>query len=496
MAQRDYTISLKQASFPMLSEQQERTVIGGSDKSSSGDPESPGVGYCHNVMPTSKGLDSVGYLQIVPPYSPVTTLFSDVRIIYGSNRTRLYLGFSSDGSIHVLKEGSTFWFKLSETFSVDVNQITIGTVNGVSYIYYKSIGCVKYNESTDALDTVVLTGLVASEIVGITASYGYLIAYTESDIAWSSTVDPTDFTPSAVTGAGGGSVAGIGGAILFCLPNSLGTLIYTETNTIAGTYTGNVKYPFKYREVDNSKGGISLDFTAYEANSAAQFVYSKAGLQSLTSQKAEIILPEITDFLAGKKFEDFDETTKTFIVTELTTTMKKKIKFIASRYLVISYGIFSFTHALIYDIGLKRLGKLKIAHVDCFEYVGSQKEVSKESIAFLLATGEVSVLNFSTTVESNGIVIFGKLQYTRNKIIVLQGIEVENIDSDAALSVFAQQSLDGKTISSTIAGNELTSVNKLRKYGFRLSAVNHSILLIGKFNLTTLFIIYTLGGRR
>lgn len=471
--------------------------MGGDARTPVGDSGSIGVSYCHNVMPSQHGLDSVGYLDIVPAYSPVTDLFTDVRIIYGSNRTRLHLAFDSAGGIYVLKSGSTFWFKLTATVPVGVTAegITIGTVNGVSYLYYYKSSCVKYNESTDTLDAVTLTGVDAGNVVGIVASYGYLIAYTEFSLAWSSTVDPTDLTPSATTGAGGGNVAGIGGKILFSLANSLGILIYTETNTIAGTYTGNVKYPFKFREVDNSKGGISLDFVAYEANSAEQFVYSKAGLQALTSQRADNVLPEITDFISGKRFEDFDEVTKVFTVTDLTTTMKKKIKFIASRYLIISYGITEFTHALVYDISLKRLGKLKITHTDCFEYVGDQTEVAKESIAFLLASGKVSVLDFSTMAASNGVVSLGKLQYSRGHMTTLQGVEIENVEESATISVSSQVSLDGKTITTT-SGIELTKVANLRKYAFRVTALNHSILLIGKFNLTTVLVIYTLGGRR
>jgi len=161
----------------MLSEQQERTVIGGEDRSTSGNPGSPGVGYCHNVMPSLEGLDSVGFQDIVPAYSPITTLFSDARVIYGSDRTRLYLAFDSAGGIYVLKSGSTFWFKLSETAPLDSEDITVGTVNGISYIYYKAVGCVKYNEATDALDSVTLTSISTASTLGVVASYGYLIAY-------------------------------------------------------------------------------------------------------------------------------------------------------------------------------------------------------------------------------------------------------------------------------------------------------------------------------
>jgi len=176
--------------------------------------------------------------------------------------------------------------------------------------------------------------------------------------------------------------------------------------------------------------------------------------------------------------------------------MKKKIKFIGSRYIIISYGISGFTHALIYDIGLERLGKLKIDHVDCFEYLKDQTEVSKENIAFLLDTGKVKTINFYTTSSnSNGVVILGKLQDTRGRNNTLQGVDVENIESASNLSVTSAVSLDGKTVTKT-EGVEKYSAEGVRKYAFKVSAVNHSLVLIGKFNLNTLFITYNLNGRR
>ena len=87
--------------------------------------------------------------------------------------------------------------------------------------------------------------------------------------------------------------------------------------------------------------------------------------------------------------------------------MLKKVKLVASRYLVISYGVFEFTHAIIYDLALKRLGKVKITHADVFEYVGEQTEASKESIAFLLGTGEVKTLDFSATADASGVLVLG-----------------------------------------------------------------------------------------
>ena len=375
------------------------------------------------------------------------------------------------------------------------DSVTVGKVNGVSYIFYANIGCFTYNEGTNSLDNVVLTGLTIGDIIGITGSSGYLIAYTTTALAWSSTITPTDFVPSSVTGAGGGNVSGIEGDIIFVLANPLGVLIYTETNAVAGTFTGNFQYPFKFREIDDSKGGISLDFAAYEANSAKQFVYSKAGLQSVDSRLAVNILPMVTDFLAGKVFEDYDELTDSFSQTQLSTTMLKKIKFIASRYLVISYGITEFTHALVYDLTLQRLGKIKLTHTDCFEYTGTQLEVSKESLAFLFNTGEVHLVDFSDKSNSSGVLMLGKLQYSLGRRIVLHEGTLEHVKSTASFSCSIKLTSDGKTLTS-VEGYLADSADGVRKYNYTTEGLQQILHLAGKFELNTAFIRYSVGGRR
>lgn len=502
MAQRQYKIDLQDTIFPMLSEQQTRTIIGNTAGEAPGAGERPGIAYCHNVMPTKYGVESVGFLPVIPGITSPPAYIQDVRTIYGSAKTALYLAWDSLGNVYALRKGTTAWLTLPATSpatggaNFSSESVTVGTVNGVSYIYYSKIGAFIYNEATNSLDSVTLTGLTISSVLGVVATSGYLIAYTDQAIAWSSTIDPTDFVPSEVTGAGGGNVADLAGAILFATTNSLGLLIYSAGNVVAGTYTGNARFPFKFRELKDSKGGVSLDLVAYEANSDNQFVFSKAGLQSITSQRAEIVLPEVTDFLAGKRFEDFDESTLTFVRTDLTSTMRKKLKYVASRYLVISYGISSFTHALIYDLGLKKLGKIKLAHTDVFEYIDSQNEVSKESIALVTADGAVSVVDFSTSAAYSGVLVLGKLQATRNRLLTLLELELENIREEATLAVYSRASYTGKAADLTTAGTLLQSAENFRKYAFRTTAVNHSLLFIGQFNLVTPQITYLVAGRR
>lgn len=505
MSQQFYDIDLKDPSFSLLSDQQTRTIIGTSTRTSPSGESKVGISYCHNVVPSNYGLDSVGYLSLIPAAAslPIGAFFDDARVVYSTLRNRLYLAWDTQGNVYSLLTGSAIWSLLPATVPVtggssfSSESVTIGTVNGVSYIFYSGIGAFTYDEGTNTLDSVSLTGLAISTILGLVASSGYLVAYTKEAIAWSSTIDPTDFVPSQVTGAGGGNVAGIAGAIIFATSNTLGIFIHTVANTLAGTYTGNVQFPFKFREVEDSEGGISLDKVAYEANSSQQFIYSKAGLQTLTSRKAEVIVPEVTDFLAGKRFEDYNEITGLYEITDLPvgTTMLKKIKYIAARYLIISYGITSYTHALVYDIALKRLGKLKVTHVDCFEYIGTQDEISKEAVAFVLASGEVRVLDFSATASSSGVLILGKLQLSRSRFFTLLGVDLENIEDTSELTLSTQASLNGKTFT-TIAGAVRSSDTNVAEYAFRADAKNHSLVFLGKFNLTTAVVRYTVSGRR
>jgi hypothetical protein len=489
----------------MLHEQQARTIIGSTVGQSPSPKQKPGVAYCHNAMPTQYGMASIAYKTLVTGATfGQGEQFEDVRDAFGDLKTRIYLGFTNLGNVYVLVTGSNpSWVQLPVTSpaltpGTSPDDITIGNVNGISYIFYANSGGFTYNEVTQQLDPVVFTGLDISETVGVAGSAGYLVAFSSDAIAWGSTLVPTDFVPDQVTGAGGGAVADIAGAIKFCVPNSLGLIIYTEANAVAATFTGNTQFPFRFKEIEDSKGGISLDLIAYQANSGNQFVYSKAGIQAIKISKAETILPEATDFLAGRRFEDYNEVTKQYEITDIsdTSTLLKKIKYIGSRYLVVSYGLTSFTHAIVLDTALGRVGKLKTDHVDVFEYVNQQSEVAKENFAFLKSDGQIDVVDFSVSnPSSSGVLILGKLQQTRNRFISLEGVEVENAQEGDTLDVHSQVSLDGKNFTVT-EGFLATSDPNLKTYNFHAEGKNHSIGLIGKFNTTTVQVTYVQSSRR
>ena len=499
MAQFPHRVDLTDAEFPLLTQELGRTVMVSSFKESSTGEKvnTPQIAYMHNVMPTKRGLVSVGYEEVIPAAADhAITLFTDQRIIYGDAGSRIDLAYTSDGHYYALEPGDVAWRHLTTHPTLAAGDIiTVGKVKGISYIHVQNTGTYKYDEVTHDLSIVVLTGIVIAGIIGIVGSSGYLLAYNDFSLAWSSTIDPLDFTPSAITGAGSGAVAGIEGVMRFIVPNSLGLLIYTSHNVVAATYTGNKQYPFKFRPVDNSKGALSLDHIAYESNSTEQYAYTTGGLHRISSRVAVPVLPEVTDFLAGKQLEDFDEVTSTFSVTDLTVAMKKKLKLIASRYLLLTYGITEFTHALVYDIALNRVGKLKLTHVDCFEHIGAQLEVSKESIAFLLNTGAVQVVRFSVPYATRtGVLMLGKFQYRRNRHLVLHQVLTENVAQTDAFSFIDRVALDGINYTDKV-GTE-TSITNSRKFNLVSSGINHFLLFVGKFNLSTLELLFALGGKR
>lgn len=511
MAQRFHKIDIQNTFFPLHSILQTRTIIGASNnRSTSANPaagERPGIAYCHNMMPTKEGINSVGYEEIIPAITELTNNnpVVDTRVCYDNTGARVDLTWDTEGHVYALTFNATAWIKVPDTVpqttssNFSANDVSTGNVNGVTYICYKKKEVFTYNGLTNELENVVLDGLNMNQIKGVTASSGYLIAWTNKALAWSSTILPTDFVPSKVTGAGGGNVAGIDGNILFVVPNSLGLLIYTQSNVIAATYSGNAQFPFKFREVDDSKGGVNLDRVAYEANSASQYAYTRAGLQAVTSQRATNILPEVTDFLSGRRYEDFDEELLEIININLGDDQKlrKKIKLISSRYLVISYGLSEFTHALVLDLSLNKVGKLKITHRDVFEYLAYQEEIAKESMAFLQKDGTVLTTDFHAINTGSGVLVLGKLQHVRERMIQLLGFEVENVGLGADYTVYNRTTLDeGKDKDDLKEGYEMLKVGHTREHLFNVVAKNHSLTLIGRMQIVTAIVRYATHGRR
>ena len=527
MAQNVYRCNLKATSIPLLTDMTGRTVImrgadanyvpGLVEKSSNTEADSsmgiPQLLYCHNVMPTYAGYKSVTYpLYTTSIPSIGGSIFVDRVAIRDGDGNAAELGVTSGGEMYIMKRGETYWTGVvgaPANYDVVGKRLTAAYVSGITYIYVERKGCYVYNFSTGTMIPVTLNGLDMSTIIGVVGCFGYLLAYSVSAMAWSSTVDPTDFVPSLTTGAGGGQVENAKGRIVSVIMMTNYLVVFTDTNAVAAQFSNNARYPFIYTEIANCGGLYDHTYASTDSNGTTLYAYTTSGLQSVAARQATTIYPEITDFLSGGKFQDFDVATKTFTTTLVENApILKRVVVIADRYLVISYcpgTVLPFTHAIIFDLAMKEFTRLKVVHTTCFElslYEQDVAEVPRKSIAFLRQSGHVRILDFDLTADPADedvecVAIFGRYQHHRARMINLQEVEVESPAVTDTMTCTALTSLEGgASISSAVDGYLSSSMEGLRRYNFDVVGTNVSLLFTGKFNLSSMLIHYNLHGRR
>lgn len=513
MSQITYRGNLSAKSFPFISDNWGRTVIVpgpdntfnrqvSSEQDSDKDVGIPQIYYGHNVMPHAQGMQSVGYTPVIPGLSPFIGEFDHVLPIRDATGYKTYMGITRSGDIYVYTSPAgpavpTVWTYM-RSYPAGL-LVTTAYVNGITYIFVAGQQCFRFDFGANNFINVVLTGLALATTYGIVGAAGYLIAWGLSAVAWSSTVDPTDFVPSLITGAGGGTVSDLKGTITVCAAHIQGFIVYGTENAVASIYSANARYPFNFRPITNSGGIGTPRYLAIDTNTGNHYAYTTYGMQSIATNGAQTIYPEITDFVAGKLFEDFNEMSQQFVLTPLTTTMRKTLGIISGRYLVISYGVTNLTHAIVFDITQKRYGKLKIEHVDVFEYNYPSvvvTETPRQSIGFVKANGEVQVVDFTvTSAGSNGVLLLGKYQYVRARLITLDTIDLENVQVGVAFSCTILTSVDGKNIYSTTTPTLLNGDGKLRRYGSRATGINHSLLLQGAWHIESNVLVFNTHGK-
>lgn len=492
----------------------------------------PQAYYMHNCLPTAQGYQAIAYNRVISPL--VGTTDFDAAFTLQNPAQKRFLFVPAVGKNYVYDTDIGNWASVSPfppgTLPATVI-VTTAFIQAQTYIFYSGVGAYYYDSVTKLMVNAPLVGLTINLIKGICAANGYMIAISDTDVAWSSATNPLDFVPSVITGAGGGSVAEAKGKIITCLPISGGFILYCEKNAVSAKFTGNARFPYIFTEIPGSGGITSPEQVSWQANLAEHYAWTNMGLQKITLTATANIFPEITDFLAALIFEDFNEATLLFTEQYLSTPLSIKLGVIGNRYAVISYGTNfpDFTHALVFDLALKRWGKLKVNHRDCFQLsvptlygpvtygnltqtygdfgttvtygdlgvIINVPDAPKKTLAFLQQDGTVQLVNFNLSeTDANGVLMVGKFQFQRNKFITHQQTDIENVRSTGIFGMYVVASLDGKTLLLPIAGI-LQYLNPLsRRYNKRLSGLNISLLFIGGFNLTSLLFNYTVGGDR
>lgn len=552
MAHQWYRANLANATFPFYTDAAPRTVIMAQQDQNYnyldqiGEPVKdrgiPKAYYMHNCMPTVQGYQAIGYDLAINPY-PGATDFDDCFVLEYTNPAARVLFSPARGKNYVFDGNVGSWVSVSPLtpgLAGDATLVTVAFVNGVTYIYYEGIGCYYYDTVNRIMVPQVLTSLTASQIRGICAAVGYMIAWDATDVVWSSTLDPTDFTPSIITGAGGGSLQYADGQINFCIPISNGFVAYCERNSVSATFSANINFPWVFLPVPKAGGVSNYDSVGFTSITGGNthHIWSTVGMQEVSRNNADFEFPEAMDFLALKIFEDFNETTMQWTETYLSTPVNVKVSYIAERFVVMSYGqagLGYYTHAIVFDNLLKRFGKLKIIHQKCFEWpapnlfgnvtygelgnlsitygqltgttygnLSTSVETAQyplKAISFLQANGTIYTVNFDTAqTNASGVLMLGKFQFIRQKFITHQRSDIENVLNGNAFDFYISQTIDGKTLlpfqKLTQAPNLLLNSTKSKRCAKQIQGMNFVAAFVGAFNVNSYMIDFTLGGER
>jgi len=541
--------NLMAGDFPLCSRFQGNTVLFGQYDQKSPQASGAAIGtgkdndevpeayYMHNVLPTVHGYKSVAYQTIINP--PISGGIRFTRIIAmrdsdePKDKDRGYIGITADARTFLISTLNTQWVDITPA-GQPICDVTVATVAGMTYIFYANWGMFWVDMDINVLIPMTLTGLTTAitNIVGITSSNNYLILHDGFSIYWSNPLSATDFTPSLITGAGSEIPSTVGGLIKAIYPLSTGFAIYSTSNIVLSLYTGNTRYPWIFKEANNSAGIDVLTDVAPAGDNGTNYAWTSGGLLQVSLQGCTPVYPAATDFLSGAIFEDYDPLTKALNTQYLTKPLKVQLLFSSARLLVISYGISSLTHCIVYDTVLKRAGKLKIPHVTAFDFMmdysgsgvpwkdktlfnwnsgnnattgwnqvkrlSADAAIPRHTLAFVQEDGSIklAMLDYGNF-TADAVLILGKYQLTRTQLITVQEVDVETIDpenSNFKLSLISTVRIFGELVTSTTSLYTPSMYSRI--YPARVTGITHSLRVEGSFNLVSVTFRFSKAGRR
>jgi hypothetical protein len=206
-----------------------------------------------------------------------------------------------------------------------------------------------------------------------------------------------------------------------------------------------------------------------------------------------------------------------------------KLTVVGNRYIVVSYGTFPkmYSFALVYDLAMKRWGKLRQVHRDCFYYaygaevaaltyaalgdvsydnpdlttydatngLSNAFVAAQHGLAFLKQNGEVVIANWSDQMrdtEDEAVAIIGRIQLSRARNVQLNRAEVEGLVSG---SVYVQPSYNGRDLDTAIPLTVIEQGDDYQIVGGMVDAKNFNLVVHGTFDLSTIVLEGTQTGR-
>jgi hypothetical protein len=328
-------------------------------------------------------------------------------------------------------------------------------------------------------------------LVGITSSGNYLIAYSTDTIYWSSTLDQLDFTPSLASGAGSATPTDLQGNILACYPVSNGFLIVTSELILSAQYSGNTTFPWIFKVVSGGLPTIGLEAISHDSIDSSQVALTASGLCTIDVNNSTLQDAEISDFLKQSQLETWDAVAQLPVITTHTGNKAIKVTRASSRFICVSYGAITYpqiyTQAIVYDMLLKRAGKLVIPHIELFTWPYAFSG-STAKIAVCGASGSIDLVD-TQAVKQVGVAQFGRLSLTRNSLCTLQGV-----DAEGASQVLVTPMVDGSTPSTPVL--MYRSPTNPTQFSSRATAKGHNLTFLAPFDITYVDVTLQQAGNR
>lgn len=492
----------------------------------------PQAYWAENVLPTQEGYMSIGYAQIIAPLPEGTTADYTFTVFDGDG-AKAMIAVCADKSVYGISGLQTVWKQIDPPAGFN-GSLTTATAYGTVYLYFAGSSKMHRLTLSDlTIAEVIPVGLDMGVIDGICDSQNYIVAYGKTVIAWSSALDALDFVPSDITGAGAGTPDGIKGQILYCKTIAKGFIIYTTSITMAGEYSGNVRFPWIFRALNNGAGVSSVKHVSQDNALAAHFAWTAAGILEVTALQCTPRFAQLTDFLAGQLWEEFDPVSKLVSRVKLTGQVRVRVALIASRFFCVSYGkpdsnVYEFVN--VYDTVLQRWGRLRRKHIQVIEVVAdtefdpvqwnetdenawnayqqswssmaawnNRTAKAKKTLGLVALDGSVDVAEMQFNASgSKGVLMLGKYQLIRGHTCSIQTVLVDGVEEGRnnftltdAVSVTG-----GEVLVPMNSLYELTQESLQRTYGARTPGKNHSLIFEGAFHITSVELSMANAGRR
>ena len=230
----------------------------------------------------------------------------------------------------------------------------------------------------------------------------------------------------------------------------------------------------------------------------------------------------LTDYLTRtREHSVFNYTTNSFADASVSS-VKPRVYVHLNRFILISVNgngsfnpladpVNTFSHVIIYDLTLRRYGRLKIDHKGLFT-VRNLSTALTENIVFIeTGTNKLKILHFDVSEQTTlpggmsyiaqaGVFVLGKLQYVRSRMLRLELIDIENtrnatINPTRNFSLFILPCLDGRNFDAAVTPTETYNSGSVTKYATHVTALNHSLLCKGAFNLSTIECMFNTSGQ-